>query len=75
MWHFGKDRKFEYKNGFSLTWGYGREVLRTYTKSINRQKQLRKGKQESPNKPNEEVFREKLNETDDKSDTKERNEK
>lgn len=21
MWHFGKDSKFEYKNGFSLTWG------------------------------------------------------
>jgi len=31
LWHFGKDGKFEYKKGFCLTWGYGRELLRLYT--------------------------------------------
>jgi hypothetical protein len=72
MWHFGHDGKFEYKNGFSLTWGYGREVLRSYTKSIKDKKGLRKEKQEYPNKTHEEAFKEKFSEEDDKSDTKER---
>jgi hypothetical protein len=72
MWHFGKDGKFEYKNGFALTWGYGRELLRIYTKSINGKKQLRKEKQEYPNKSHEEAFKQKLNDVDDKSRTEER---
>ena len=40
LWHFGKD-KFanEYPaKGYALTWGHGREVLRTYIKSNNRNK-------------------------------------
>jgi hypothetical protein len=60
MWHFGKDGKFEYNNGFSLTWGYGREVLRSYPKVINGEKVLRNEKQEYPNKTHEEIFREML---------------
>jgi hypothetical protein len=51
MWHFGRDKKFEYTNGFSLTWGYGREVLRLYTRSIKGQQVERKDHQEYPNKP------------------------
>jgi len=38
MWHFGRDGAYEYKNGFSLTWGYGREVLRCYSKSLKGKK-------------------------------------
>jgi hypothetical protein len=37
LWHFGKD-KFanEYPaKGYALTWGHGREVLRTYLKTLN----------------------------------------
>ena len=60
MWHFGKDGKFEYKNGSSLTWGYGREVLRSYSKMINGKKTRRNEKQEYPNKNHEDAFREKL---------------
>jgi len=71
MWHFGEDGKFEYKKGYSLTWGYGREVLRIYTKSINDKKGLRKEKQEYPNKSHEEAFEKKLKDVDDKSDSKE----
>ena len=37
--------------GYSLTWGYGREVLRAYTKSIKNQQVERKECQEYPNKP------------------------
>jgi len=52
MWHFGNDRKFEFcQKGYSLTWGYGREVLRIYTKSIKNQQVERKDCQEYPNKP------------------------
>lgn len=60
MWHFGKDRKFEYKSGFSLTWGYGRLVLRSYTKTINNGKVVRNEKQEYPNKTHQEAFKVKL---------------
>ena len=38
LWHFGIDGDYEYKNGFSMTWGYGREVLRSYSKSLNGKK-------------------------------------
>lgn len=62
MWHFGKDGKFEYtNNGFSLTWGYGREILRIYTKSFNGKKVMRKEHQEYPNKPWDKAIEEKLN--------------
>jgi hypothetical protein len=71
MWHFGKDGNFEFVNGSCLTWGYGREVLRSYPKSIKNKKGQRKEKQEYPNKTNEEAFKEKLKEPDDKSDSKE----
>jgi len=71
MWHFGKDGKFEYKNGSSLTWGYGREVLRSYSKTINGKKFRRDEKQEYPNKSHEDAFNEKLKDGDDKSDSKE----
>jgi hypothetical protein len=60
MWHFGKDRKFEYKNGFSLTWGYGRLVLRSYTKAINNGKVVRDEKQEYPNKTHQDAFKVKI---------------
>jgi hypothetical protein len=60
MWHFGKDGKFEYKNGFSLTWGYGREVLRSYPKMVNGKKVPRNEKQEYPNKNHEDAFKDKL---------------
>jgi len=63
MWHFAKDGKFEYKNGFSLTWGFGREVLRAYTKSLNGKK-LRNEKQEYPNKTQEDAFKDKLDNND-----------
>lgn len=64
MWHFGRDGRFEYKNGISLTWGYGSEVLRAYTKSLKGNKELRKEKQEYPNKTNEEAFKDKLDNDD-----------
>jgi len=67
MWHFGKDGKFEYKNGSALTWGYGREVLRSYSKTINGKKARRNEKQEYPNKNHEDAFKEKLK-TDKKAD-------
>ena len=52
MWHFGRDKKYEYcRKGYSLTWGYGREVLRAYTKSIKNQQVEREERQEYPNKP------------------------
>jgi hypothetical protein len=38
MWHFGNDTNFEYKNGSCLTWGYGREVWRAYTKALEGKK-------------------------------------
>jgi hypothetical protein len=60
LWHFGRDTKFEYKHGFCLTWGYGREVLRIYTKSLKGIKGLRNERQERPNKTNEEAFKEKI---------------
>lgn len=51
MWHFGRDRNYEYKkDGYSLTWGYGREVLRIYTRLIQGQKVQRSDSQEYPNK-------------------------
>ena len=52
LWHFGKD-KFanEYPaKGYALTWGHGREVLRTYIKTLNHNKIERKERQEYPNK-------------------------
>lgn len=52
MWHFGRDRTFQYKNSaYSLTWGYGREVLRIYTKSIHGIQVERIERQEYPTKP------------------------
>jgi len=60
MWHFGRDKKYEYKkNGYSLTWGYGREVLRIYTKSLHGQQVERKDLQEYPNKSFADAFHEK----------------
>ena len=60
MWHFGRDRKYEYKkDGYSLTWGYGREVLRIYTKSIKGQHVQRNDRQEYPNKPFADAVKEK----------------
>ena len=51
MWHFGHDKPCEYKDkGYCLTWGHGREVLRTYTKNINGQMIQRDETQEYPNK-------------------------
>lgn len=51
MWHFGKDGRYEYcKKGYSLTWGYGREVLRIYPKSLEGQQSDRVDLQEYPNK-------------------------
>jgi hypothetical protein len=51
MWHFGKDKKFEFnREGYSLTWGYGREVLRIYTKSVQGEKIERTEHQEYPNR-------------------------
>jgi hypothetical protein len=60
MWHFGNDRNHEYKkDGYSLTWGYGREVLRVYSKSIQGQQKEREDFQEYPNKTLAEAFDEK----------------
>jgi hypothetical protein len=57
MWHFGKDGRFEYcKKGYSLTWGYGREVLRIYARSLQSD---RIDLQEYPNKPFAEAIFEK----------------
>ncbi len=61
LWHFGKDGKFEYKKGFCFTWGYGRQLIRLYTKTLKGKKGLRKERQESPNKTNEEAFRQSRN--------------
>jgi hypothetical protein len=38
MWHFGKDGNFGYENDSCLTWGYGTEVLRAYTRKVNGKK-------------------------------------
>lgn len=59
MWHFGKDKKHEYKNGYSLTWGYGREVLRIYTRTIQGQQVERTDLQEYPKKPFADAVKEK----------------
>jgi hypothetical protein len=60
MWHFGKDGRFEYcKKGYSLTWGYGRKVLRIYTKSLQGGQNERVEVQEYPNKSFEDVIAEK----------------
>jgi hypothetical protein len=60
MWHFGNDRNHEYKkDGYSLTWGYGREVLRLYSKTIQGQQKERQEIQEYPNKTLAEAFDEK----------------
>ena len=57
MWHFGKDGRFEYcKKGYSFTWGYGREVLRIYTKSLQGQQIERREIQEYPNKTFEDAI-------------------
>ena len=65
MWHFGRDKKFEYKtDGYSLSWGYGREVLRTYTKSLKGQQLERKDRQEYPNKALTDAIAEKRNNYD-----------
>ena len=62
MWHFGRDRKFQYKNNaYSLTWGYGREVLRIYTKSIHGIQVERIERQEYPNKPLIDALKERRN--------------
>jgi hypothetical protein len=51
MWHFGHDRPCEYKDkGYCLTWGNGREVIRTYVKNINGISIKREEKQEYPEK-------------------------
>lgn len=58
LWHFGKD-KFanEYPaKGYALTWGHGREVLRTYLKTLNDTKIRRKELQEYPNKSLQEAL-------------------
>jgi hypothetical protein len=62
MWHFGKD-KFanEYPaKGYALTWGHGREVLRTYIKRLNSKNVERKERQEYPKKPLENALDEKM---------------
>ena len=60
MWHFGKDGRSEVCNkGYSLTWGYGREVLRIYTKSLQGQQVERTELQEYPNRPFEDAIFEK----------------
>jgi hypothetical protein len=63
MWHFGKD-KFanEYPaKGYALTWGHGREVLRTYIKKLNDKEIKREEHQEYPNKSLQEALDEKHN--------------
>jgi hypothetical protein len=63
MWHFGKD-KFanEYPaKGYALTWGHGREVLRTYIKNLNHNKIERKERQEYPKKSLEDALNDKRN--------------
>jgi hypothetical protein len=63
LWHFGKD-KFanEYPaKGYALTWGHGREVLRTYIKTINDKKMERKERQEYPKKSLEDALNDKRN--------------
>lgn len=52
LWHFGKDKfQNEYPaKGYALTWGHGREVLRTYIKTIRGKKIKRKERQEYPDK-------------------------
>jgi hypothetical protein len=63
MWHFGKD-KFanEYPaKGYALTWGHGREVLRTYIKKLNDKKIKRNERQEYPNKSLKEALDDKRN--------------
>jgi hypothetical protein len=68
MWHFGKDGRFEYsKKGYSLTWGYGREVLRIYTKSLQGQQIERRDMQEYPNSPFEVALYEKRKHLDNKA--------
>ena len=57
MWHFGKDSPCEYVDkGYTLTWGYGRDVLRTYTKNINGKLIKRDEKQEYPEKSLQDVL-------------------
>jgi hypothetical protein len=66
MWHFGKD-KFanEYPaKGYALTWGHGREVLRTYMKNLNHNKIERKERQEYPKKSLEDALNDKRKEHD-----------
>ncbi len=63
LWHFGKD-KFanEYPaKGYALTWGHGREVLRTYIKTLNDKKIKRKERQEYPNKSLQDALDDKRN--------------
>jgi len=64
LWHFGKD-KFanEYPaKGYALTWGHGREVLRTYMKTLNDKKIKREERQEYPNKSLEDALDDKRSE-------------
>lgn len=63
LWHFGKD-KFanEYPaKGYALTWGHGREVLRTYIKNLNGNRIDRKERQEYPKKSLEDALDDKRN--------------
>ena len=70
MWHFGRDKKYEYtKNGYSLTWGYGREVLRIYTKSLDGQHIERMDRQEYPIKSFADAVHEKQSDCDTLDDT------
>jgi hypothetical protein len=71
MWHFGKD-KFanEYPaKGYALTWGHGREVLRTYIKNLNHNKINRNERQEYPNKTLDDALNDKRSNESSNSDS------
>jgi hypothetical protein len=73
LWHFGKD-KFanEYPaQRYALTWGHGREVLRTYIKTLNDKKVKRKERQEYPKKSLEDALDDKRSEDKEVRKTKE----
>ena len=51
MWHFGKDSPYEFVNKqYCLTWGLGRQVIRSYIKNISGKMIKRQEKQEYPEK-------------------------
>ena len=52
MWHFGRDKKYEYtRDGYCSLGGRERSLTHVYTRSINGQKVQRKDRQEYPDKP------------------------